>query len=374
MIYEEVNAIFQQKGCVLLSTREDVQKAKGCVKFKYVAKCGHEHVVFYNVFKNRDTGVICPNCVKLENARKAKTEIQNDKTRLMKLEQKCIDYFKTTISDTFECTRTFNGCRADMMLKPINVETDEWIGIQVKSTAENNKDYGFHLDCKGYDNLLILCICWKDLRMWIIPFNIVAHITKLTIGIKKSKYNIYEITRDNWKSKIYEYYHTTKKYPFQELDTPACIYQVREKLYRQMRDNVIDFLQFSYTDIEGQVFDFMCEGLKVQEKVGSPHKKGYVFTLGKNNGSKDKKRQFVSYQIGDNDIYWLNCNDKKHFFVIPETELIKKEKINKETKQSLYLTVHNTNTWYSKYLFDYTNVDKDKLENIFTDIHNNNNL
>jgi hypothetical protein len=366
MKYDEVASVFREKGCVLLSSREEVEKAKKLPKFRYTAKCNHEHVVFYNVFKHRGTGVLCPECVIKASSKRGKERIQDDKIMCIKLEKKCIDYFIEGVKDEFECIKAFDGCKADMIFRPVKVKKDKWVGIQVKSTANMKMDYGFHLTKKNYEDLLILCMCWVDKRMWIFPYEDVKHLSKITIGLKTSKYDNYELTKETLKTKLREYYKESVKQTFDTLDTPINIYQQREKLFRQIREDNINFLEYMYTNTEGEVYDFICEGLKVQEKVGSIHRNGSLFSLYKNNGkNSNKSRSFISYKKGDNDIYWFHCQDKRYFYVIPEAVLIDQKKVNTSKKESLYLSIKNDDAWYSEYLFDYDNIDKQKLLKTF---------
>ena len=361
MIYEEVSAVFKDKGCVLLSSKEEVESAYRNAKFRYTAKCGHEHIVFYNVFKQRGTGVICPNCVIIESAKKSKERLKNDKLQCVKLEKRCIDHFSDMIKDEFECIKAFDGCKSDLIFKPLSVEEDEWVGIQVKSTAFKNMNYGFHLK-QDYKDVLILCICWEDKRMWMFPSNDLEHLKKITIGLRKSKYASYEVTKENWKSTLLHHYNSNKKVTFDELDTPPCVYHQREKHFRKYRESKIDFLQFTYSNIEGEVYDFICEGFKVQEKVNDGFRKGYLFQFYKHNGRYDR----MSYRQGDNDFYWLNCGNKKHFYVIPEDVMINEGIVNAVIKgPKLYVKPEDANTWYSQYMFDYDDIDKQRLLNMF---------
>ena len=70
--YDRVLEAFQVRGCQLLSTKEEVeQNFDEFPKYRYIAKCSHEHVVFYNVFAGkRATGHICPSCVNKESVKK----------------------------------------------------------------------------------------------------------------------------------------------------------------------------------------------------------------------------------------------------------------------------------------------------------------
>jgi hypothetical protein len=61
-----------------------------------------------------------------------------------------------------------------------------------------------------------------------------------------------------------------------------------------------------------------------------------MFGLCKNNGRKNdgKHKLNKQYDIGDNNLYWLNCTDKKYFYVIPEYVLIEKDYIGTTTNKT----------------------------------------
>ncbi len=90
--YENVVEEFNNKKCKLLVTKEDydkiINKTKKNYKLNYIASCGHQHSVFYNVFKSRDTGKICSNCKSKEIGTKIKEQIKNnEKSRICRIEQ-----------------------------------------------------------------------------------------------------------------------------------------------------------------------------------------------------------------------------------------------------------------------------------------------
>ena len=283
------------------------------------------------MFRNRGTGVICPKCINVKNAKSKKEE----NTGIINIynELNGITYFTELVKEHFEIVKCFDGCKCDIAFRPLNITDDIWCGIQVKTTILCKSEYPFHLD-KCYENLIILCICNVDKKIWAIPYENVKDIKKITIGLKRSKYNIYELTNENIISKLNELYNNTNKFDFETLDTPSNIYQKREKEYRRYREKILNFIKFDDNNMEGLVYDLKIGDKKIQEKVGGLHKKGkksYHFCLFKNDGLFEKKRRFTQYKLGDNDIYWLNCEGKKYFYVIPE------------------------------YLFDYENIDKEKL-------------
>ena len=76
----------------------------------------------------------------------------------------------------------------------------------------------------------------------------------------------------------------------------------------------------------------------------------------------NQKTESKCYEKGDNDLYWLNCKNDT-FYVIPEDVLIEKGFLGKDCKRmKLYVSLTNKNTnWSLEYLFDYNNVDKERL-------------
>ena len=120
--------------------------------------------------------------------------------------------------------------------------------------------------------------------------------------------------------------------------------------------------------MEGLVYDFKIGNKKIQEKIGGIDKNQntrFIFSICKNNGNKFGKRNQTQYDINDNDIYWLNCSDKKYFFVIPEKILIDNNFIgNKYSKKVLMINptnVYKNNLWLKPYMFDYENIDSENL-------------
>ena len=113
---------------------------------------------------------------------------------------------------------------------------------------------------------------------------------------------------------------------------------------------------------------------KVQEKVKSQRKdRNYTsFSLGKNNGRINGKCQKTSYKNGDNDFYWLNLNNKKHFYIIPENELLTRNYINTDKQVKIILNPdakNGKNSWANEYLFDYTNLTEIDIQRLKTMFH-----
>jgi hypothetical protein len=371
-LYEIIVDEFNSKKCTLLTTRDEHNEIlkisiKCNYKLRYIASCGHEHTVFYNVFKYRGTGGICPPCKsKQQNVNIKDKMASNELSKIYTIEQEfgVIHKLLELLSDTFEVRKAFDGCNVDMIYRPKECNEDKWVGIQVKS-KRRNPTYSFHVET-SYKNCLILLYCCEDNMIWIIPENVIT-ITKLDIGYKKSKYNIYKTELECVSKRLYELYVQTSKHSFDVLDTPSSFYMQREKEFRRYREEKIPFLDYVYTGMEGTVYDFTIGRYKVQEKVGrmNKNKYTYIFCMSKNNGVKDKKRLFCSYKSGDNDFYWLQSEDKTFFVVIPEHVLLDKGYINSDKKKIISISFTDTGTiknlkWLTDYLFYYETLEQDK--------------
>lgn len=370
--YDRIESAFEERGCKLLTTYDEYMKIKSdknCnYKFRYIASCGHEHIVFYNVFKSRGTGVICPSCQRSNQAKISKEIAAEKPLANVKQEKDCIDYLIELTTGSFICKKLFDGCKADVALKPIDVESDEWIGLQFKTTKSMYKDnyYSFHL-LKDYEDLYIFCMSLEEKKMWVFPYDEVKGKVKIAIGSTKSKYDKYELKDTN--SQLKTYYDQGKKFTFDVLNTPTNIYQQREQEYRKFREKQVDFITFEYPNIEGTVYDFKVGNLKIQEKVGGKHqhKFAHMFHLCKNDGRVANQRTQSCYAAGDNDIYWLNNDDKATFYVIPEKELIDREYVGRTDKKKKAIVLVNNdenNSWYQKFKFSYETIKADENEKL----------
>ena len=84
----------------------------------------------------------------------------------------------------------------------------------------------------------------------------------------------------------------------------------------------------------------------------------------KNNVNKNiANKSHCQYSAGDNDFYWINCNNKQIFFVIPEKILIMKGYVgNPEGPIFFSLNPYNlseTSMWIKPYIFDYETIEEE---------------
>jgi len=272
--YEKIINEFNTRNCKLLTTKDELDellnKSKSYnYKLNYIASCGHNNNVFYNVFKNRNTGIVCSNCKNKKIGEDVKEKIKNNiltKTYKIELEYNYIKKIINILENNFEIKKAFDGCLTDIIFKPKNIIEDKFVGIQVKTTSVRNLTYSFHID-NLYENMLLLLYCYEDNKLWIIPENIIKNQKKISIGYKKSKYDIYKVNNDDIINKLNTLYNITSKFNYDTLNKPINIYQQREQEYIKYREEKINFIFFESSNMEGTVYDFKIGNLKLQEKV-----------------------------------------------------------------------------------------------------------
>jgi hypothetical protein len=376
--YDKIVEKMTKYSCQLITTFDEYTEMKKHIKIpkvSYIASCGHENLVHTNVFcGSRPTGKKCPACVCKENGEKKRGKLVGDdgQSLFTSYEDDAINYLREILKDRFIIKKTVEGCLADIALKPINETNDQWLRVQIKTTEKPTFQYSFK--CSGkYKNCVILCLCLNDKRMWLFNGNEIIVSKNIGIGLKKSKYSLNEINAINIVSKLNEYYNSMVLTTYDNINIPISILCQKEQEYRKHFTTACSFLNFEYPDRSGTVYDFKINGFKVQEKVGTYRKdrnEQITFTIHKNKGKSEVCEKQQQYNIGDNDFYWLNFPDKKHFFVFPESELIKNNIIvDKFEKGSKNICINLKNIESCKfdinYLFNLDNLDENKLKKLF---------
>ncbi len=112
--------------------------------------------------------------------------------------------------------------------------------------------------------------------------------------------------------------------------------------------------------------DFMIGDKKVQEKIGSYKNKikyahALIFKLAKSNGKINGVRKSIAYDVGENDLYWLHFPDKKHFYLFPKIVVMDE---NGKIRKYIYISLRNPSEIWSKYLFEYDNMDYSRFNEI----------
>ena len=373
--YEKIFNSFKNHNCKLIYNEDKFNEIyiNADTKLEIIASCGHTYLLSYHTFTRNKSNIICQNCRYKKLSEKQTISYSEQKNCKLHLESNSIKFLENIISHSFKLKRTFDGCKADVAIKPKNISEDKWLGIQMKSTLnkvfkKNNIGYNFSI-CKEYENMITICLAYEDKKLWIFENDDIKHIKSVLTIREKSKYNKFEANEENLVNILLEKYLKSTKFTFNELDTPLSNTVKLEYEYKKLRENNLKFIDFINNEHQGEVFDFKIGNKKIQEKVSSLRNfkiEMYIFNLHKMCGTKNKnsKRTRQNYKLGDCDIYWLHCKDTTKFYVIPENILAEKGYVgNSDGKpKNLIISKTNKNTFWTKdYLFDYDNLDKDKL-------------
>lgn len=376
MDYEKLVDNFKKYECTLLSTKEEIEvlladnpkKSLDFQKLRFLSKCGHEAQGYFTNVKSKRTGVLCKECSKKVSVERQKNFIKDNRIRCLEIENEGYNYIKDVVKATFEIVKTNEGCLADCLIRPIDVETDKWLKVQIKTTQKKSPMnlYGFSLSGKVYPNCLIVCVCIDDKRMWILDGDTIPFLkSKLNIGAGKSKYSKYEVDETKMRDVFTESYTSKTLFSENECMIPISAQQKQEQVYRQIREKNTPFV-YTYPEIEGLEYDFKIGETKFQEKVCCLAKPNwYSGALYTNNGRDKLRRFYKAYKKGENDFYWFWLKEGGIFYVIPETVLIEHGKVETTTSRpQLLLPLKENKQWYQEYRFCLNSLDIEKLKRL----------
>ena len=316
--YNKTKKNFEENNCKLLTTYEEYvdiknkfvedKKSKGVktttdnIRVKYIASSGHENDVAIVNFRLRKTGIICREC-KNKNVKDIMNNKYIDKQNLNQhIENDSINILNKYISNKLICKRTCEGSTADIILKDTDINDDLWIPIQIKATTTKDKFnyYSFKRIKETYKDMLIICICLYEEKIWIIPYNDIQTNTRTNITISNNSiYNKYLINNNNIKNIILGYKDKYICNTEAHFNKPLCELQEREQEYIKKRMKYIDFLKYDVPILQNTPTDFIINDKKIQEKVAGYRKdrNTLVIGLGSNNGKNEKGiRKFRTYR------------------------------------------------------------------------------
>lgn len=309
MKFDVVNKRFEEKGCRLTRIQEDYKSNQ---RVEFIGKCGHPSQASIDNFTSCDTGVICKKCSD-ENRKKIQGG-QGSSAR--EIEYEGFVYFKTILESHFDILKTNEGCIADFCIRPKGSGVDEWLQVQTKSTKQPYQNsYAFRINKNVYTDCIVMCVAMDTKKVWVFDCEEVNGKYKQSVSSKRDgDINIIE--------KLETVYKTIQLFPSEEVLIPQSVYQKREHEYRLKREKMFPELHFEYPDVEGQKYDFIVNGMKVQEKVAGKRKSRknyYVALLYSPNRTKQK---YNTYKKGDCDFYWVWLDGTDEYFVIPESSMI----------------------------------------------------
>ena len=373
--YNKIKACFDENECKLITTFEEFEELrKGVckqsyqfVRVRFTGVCSHESSAVFTNFYLRKTGKKCKDCTAKNSIKLIKQSSQSNI-----IESDGIAIIEEYLSPLYEIIRTKEGCLADLAIRKKTELSNQWIPVQVKTTLKlSHGMYSFTLH-NDYTNMLVICVCISEKKIWILPYNHLDIKYKINISLA-SKYNKYLAKSP---AIIDTYLNEIVYKDIDSILVPITVLQQREQEYVKKREQAIPFLQYDYPTIQSTCVDVLVNGKKVQEKV-----LGYTLLkdalhcgFSVNNGLINKKRTYRCYKLGENDYYWLHSSIDDRFWIIPEQILHEKGYIsNKDEstpKRVLWFKSENTNTkkknWLDAYQYNYSTIDKDVIIQVFS--------
>lgn len=327
-LYEDFVKIFADKGCKLISTKDEMFSTKNVYKYivKFIASCGHNNSCSVSGFVHCNYGILCKECAYKNVGEKLSIMNSENVGFFYKTEYEGFEYLRSLLGSDYKIEKANEGCLADCIVKPINEDADKWMKIQLKVTKVSGK-HEFSLHKNEYIDCLIVCISLGDQKIWMIDWENVKHLKRINIGMKKSKYDNCEVTSANINEILLEKYKTISKCTYEDGVKPIDIYKQRECFYQKVREDKCSYLIIKYPDIEHTKTDCYINGYKIQEKVASICKKWYNIQLKMHNGKINKKMKYKCYDKGDNDFYWVWIPNENDFYIFPEQMLIDNKSI-----------------------------------------------
>lgn len=371
VLYEDIKRTFEKEGCKLITTREEMQIHNLHVtsKYKIIASCGHEiDGCWFHMFKYRGTGKICKTCMDKSQAihNKALNEVHvGGNSYAHSIEQQGIDLIKKYAGDKINIEVSPECCLADIAIKDIITKDDKWTPLQLKCTLIGRHNiYSFTFNGTNYKDMYILLICVNEEKFWIINGNDVVDQKKVSIGMKKSKYNQFAVDKSELGIHLSKlYYNDINKKSLSVIQTPITKKCQKEQEFKKLREQKLHNIFFVQPELGYTVYDFKLNEFKVQEKTAYIYKNNLYASIHRHN--KGIKNQ--PYNKDDNDFYWIHCPDKKHFYVFPNDVLVEKKIVINDSAMNVNKNISfKKHPWTNNYLYNYDDNDIcEKITQIF---------
>lgn len=374
--YNKLKELFESKECQLLTTEEELkQQVKKFYhkKVSFVAKCGHKNSVTITNFQSKSSGVLCKNCIKDKVSKDLVEQNKGKKEASKSTIQECeiVEKLQLLLQNNLQFVKTNEGCKSDVVVKPLHVEEDKWLRIQVKTTIDVCHGlYTFGLHGIDYTDHIILCHCINHNKFWLFPYDVVSKLKgSLNIGLtSKSIYHKYEVEEDVMIIKLIDYYQHTVLYSFDECMLPQSLQQQKEIEYKQKRIEAFPFIVFETPRYNQSYYDFKINNIPVQEKTAVRRKdkqNSYVVCLYRRFG-----KSYKAYKLGMNKFYWINIPETTIFFIFPEAILyqhgyIEDHHTDSQNKPMLFISFNFQDGWYHKYRYSYDKINETIFKEMF---------
>jgi hypothetical protein len=368
--YTQAQKHVESKGCRLLWSESEYLDKFQSMKTKILIEstCGHQTEVQLTNFIYHSNGVKCKDCIYQEFKDRATGDIIDYHVReydaFLKLQTYCS-------SGAIVFKKCVEGCRADFCIKPVSIEEDLWMPMQLKTTQR--KSHGFYsFTCQNtYHAMYVLFYALDDEIIWVMDGEQVGR--NMTLGRKNSKTNEYIVDKINLEHMLLDLYASTH-YTMQlcDINIAICKETQRSHEFSSYRDKQLPQLKYEYPKIDNRVYDVIINGrFKVQEKVIGTYKKrnGIAYYCKLNRG----RDRIVQYKVGDNDYYWLHLPNKEGAYILPQDVLLVHGYISNQPNTEIVKSSHtllypygsnssNQTYWFNEHLYIYNN--KEHIERL----------
>lgn len=356
--YQDVLQDVNKKGCTLLTTQQEWEEVLDPIskkRIQIVSKCGHVGEYTYSLFRYQNNGVLCRECTR--------SKMSNLVFNSRKIEYDGFMIVQSLLDENFDVVRLIEGTQADFAIRPKNTHNDAWLGVQLKviecAKSYRSDNYIFPIR-KSYEGHALACVCVAEAKVWLFDADSINVKSCLCIGKSSKKHGHAQYNHEN-ASRLYM---TKPLHTLADLNIPLSVSQQKEHTYRVKRETHFHQTCFECPNYEGQVYDFVLHGKRVQEKVATRlNENVYLVCLNRKN-----RKGNLRYREGDNDIYWINIPDSSIIYIIPENELRQRGYIAGSDETILtgtsFQLLPTRSHWLNDYMFDYSKIDDTTLEYI----------
>lgn len=293
--YSDLIEFCKKYKCDLVSNQEEYDNFKDSkYKFKFIAimQCGHEKKTSIRRLKEHQ---LCIKC-----AKKHKKSNSNSKSSYLDLNQSEFDFIYNILNLKFDVKQINEKRRIFILIKPHNINTNEWVYIDVHtytSIGKNEMSYNFTINPS--ENYIHMMICKQKNLIWIIykKFDKLIKTTfSINPGTKYSKY-LCEINEIN--NKLTQYYVIASKIKYVESSQNTSQSNTISDIYLTALKNY-KINQFIDLPVFDKVYRIKAQNYGEIYRIVFPSGKSYIgqvlLLYGKNKkiyGSKARFREHV---------------------------------------------------------------------------------
>lgn len=372
-----VDVVKKLNDVVVLTTEEEWNLTSMSISREYIKikcinnTCTESRVLLINGINSKSKA--CEKCCRAKSSSIMKIYNNDDNGNASELftkyELEMTEVLEKILEKYFIVETTIDGCKCDMYIKPIDILTNQWLQIQLKSSNSNTRYYCFGMNKNKYENMIVIFYHITDHKFWLADGNVLPNINVISIGKNKSPYDKYAISSDNIASVLLNYYKTYKLFNKADILKQLGKSNLVEHANRVRREELIgDKLTIKYPKQQNTIVDVYINDYSVQDKSGSLKMSSKTKTAYFSYCIRRSKSK--TYCIGDCSFYWFYNKYNPYFLVIPEELLLKynhiSSKRNEKANASFSIDFNDCkNHKFADYMFDYNKLDIEKLTKMF---------